>query len=339
MATTTSGSARGPSPLLFFDTVWAYQRTEAIKTAIELDLFSAIGEGATTAAAIAARSGSAERGIRILCDFLVIGGLITKSGDGYALTEDSAAFLDRRSPYYLGGTIEFLLSPGLVEGFRGLTGAVRKGGTAMAQETVSPENPIWVQFARAMAPMMSLPAEGIAGIVGADSPCRVLDIAAGHGLFGIAIARRNPNAEIVALDWAPVLEVAHENAAKAAVGDRHKLLAGSAFDVDFGGPYDVVLLTNFLHHFDVATCETLLRKVHAALAPGGRAITLEFVPNPDRVTPPASAAFSLTMLASTASGDAYTFAELESMFAKAGFVSSALRELYGTVEQAVVSSK
>src|SRR5204863_9150698 len=122
-----------------------------------------------------------------------------------------------------------------------------------------------------------------------------------------------PNAEIVAQDWPNVLEVAQENARAAGVSDRYRTLPGSAFDVEFGSGYDLILLTNFLHHFDVPTCERLLRKVHAALGEGGRAVTLEFVPNEDRVTPPDQAAFSLNMLALTPGGDAYTFAALDSM--------------------------
>jgi ubiquinone/menaquinone biosynthesis C-methylase UbiE len=89
--------------------------------------------------------------------------------------------------------------------------------------------------------------------------------------------------------------------------------------VDFGGPYDVALVTNFLHHFDPATCTTFLRKVHAALKPGGRVVVLEFVPNPDRISPPMPAGFSLTMLAGTPSGDAYTLAELQQQLGGAGF--------------------
>jgi 2-polyprenyl-3-methyl-5-hydroxy-6-metoxy-1,4-benzoquinol methylase len=147
----------------------------------------------------------------------------------------------------------------------------------------------------------------------------VLDIAAGHGLFGIEVAKQNRQARVTGLDWAPVLRVALKNAEKAGVKDRYDMLPGSAFDVEFGGPYDVVLLTNFLHHFDKPTNVGLLKKVRAALKPGGRAATLEFVPNPDRVSPAMPAAFAMTMLTTTAAGDAYTFAELEAMYAEAGF--------------------
>ena len=148
---------------------------------------------------------------------------------------------------------------------------------------------------------------------------KVLDIAAGHGLFGIEIAKQNPQARVTGLDWAPVLRVALKNAEKAGVKDRYEMLPGSAFDVDFKGLYDAVLLTNFLHHFDKPTCTGLLKKVRASLKPGGRAATLEFVPNEDRVSPPMPAAFAMTMLTTTAEGDAYTFAELSTMYTEAGF--------------------
>jgi 2-polyprenyl-3-methyl-5-hydroxy-6-metoxy-1,4-benzoquinol methylase len=207
--------------------------------------------------------------------------------------------------------------------------------------TVAPENPIWVKFARAMMPMAAMPAQVIAGMFGdlAGRKVKVLDIAAGHGLYGIAFARQFPEAEVYALDWAAVLEVAKENASAVGVAERHHTIEGSAFDADFGEGYDVVLLTNFLHHFDPPTCETLLRKVHAALKEGGRALTLEFVPEADRVTPPISAAFSLMMLASTPAGDAYTFAELERMFANASFARSELRDLPASPQKLVVSHK
>ena len=218
--------------------------------------------------------------------------------------------------------VGFLSQPDLVTSAHGLADIVRQGRTNLPGEgTVEPNNPIWVEFARSMSPMMA-PMTGPLGRIvldGHSGPMLVLDIAAGHGLFGIEVAKQNPEAHVVALDWAHVLEVALENAENAGVTGRYKLLAGSAFDVDYGGPYDVVLLTNFLHHFDVPTCVELLKKVRSSMKPGGRAAALEFVPNEDRVTPPMAASFSLTMLLTTASGDAYTFSELESMFLEAGF--------------------
>jgi 2-polyprenyl-3-methyl-5-hydroxy-6-metoxy-1,4-benzoquinol methylase len=332
----------GPSPALFFDTIGAFQRTEALRAAIELDLFTLVAAGHQTATELAAACQAAPRGIRILADALTIIGFLHKQDDRYELTADAKVFLDRESPAYLGGAARFLLAPELRESFRQLTAAVRRGGTAVSDEgTVSHDNPVWVEFARAMAPMMQMPAQMLAGLLGGDTgqPLRVLDIAAGHGLFGITIADHYRQAQITALDWANVLAVAAENASRAGVAERHSLRPGSAFDVDWGGPYDLVLLTNFLHHFDLPTCEQLAAKAYAALAPGGRALTLEFIPEPDRITPPSTANFALVMLATTAHGDAYTFAELQATFARAGFIRSEFHALPPTMQQAVMSYK
>ena len=338
----STSAAQQPSPALFFQTVNAHQRTEALKAGIELELFTAIAEGNTTAAEIAKRCQTSEKGMRILCDFLTIMGFLTKEGDRYGLTLDSSVFLDKSSPAYLGGAIEFMCSPMLTEGAKHIAEAVRRGGTVMENDgTIGAENPIWVKFARGMAPLMFMPAQLIAKLVdpNADRKLKILDVAAGHGMFGIAFATANNQAEVTALDWKAVVEVAKENAEKFGLADRYKTIEGSAFDVDFGSGYDLILLTNFLHHFDPPTCETLARKVHAALADGGKAVTLEFVPNEDRVTPPDAAAFSMMMLTSTPSGDAYTFAELEKMFANAGFSRSVMYPLPPTIQQVVISEK
>ncbi|HMV47728.1 MAG TPA: class I SAM-dependent methyltransferase [Blastocatellia bacterium] len=319
-----------PSPELFFRTVNAFQATAAIKAAVELELFTAIAEGNNTAQTIAARCQASERGARILCDYLVVLGFLTKQDGQFGLTPDSALFLDKRSPAYLGGATEFLLDPMMMAGQNDILGAVRKGGTTISEEgSVSPENPVWVKFARAMMPMMVPAAQGMAALVQTDPNRKVklLDIAAGHGIFGITFAHGRPNLEVTALDWASVLEVAKENAQKFGVADQYRWLPGSAFEVDFGDGYDVILLTNFLHHFDAATNENLLKKIHKALADDGRVVTLEFVPNDDRVTPPMHATFAMTMLASTAAGDAFTFAELQQMFSNAGFSSSELHDV------------
>lgn len=338
----STSAAQQPSPQLFFQTINAHMRTEALKAAIELELFTAIGEGNTTPAEIANRCNASEKGIRVLCDYLTIMEMVTKQDGHYGLTLDSSVFLDKRSPAYIGGATEFLCSPMLTEGSKHMTDAVRKGGTAMEDDgTIGPDHPVWVKFARGMAGMMAMPAQLMAKLVDptADRKLKILDIAAGHGLYGINFALNNPQAEVTALDWKAVLEVAKENAEKMGVADRYKTIEGSAFDVDFGAGYDLVLLTNFLHHFDAPTNETLFRKVHAALADDGRAVTLEFVPNDDRVTPPDAAGFSMMMLVGTPSGDAYTFAELQKMAANAGFSRSTLHPLPPTIQQVVISEK
>jgi precorrin-6B methylase 2 len=229
-------------------------------------------------------------------------------------------FLDRHSPTYFGSAIEFLLTPRLRECHAHLTEAVRRGGTVLGEGMLDPENPDWVKYARGMMPMASRPAEIIAAELHKEGAVhKVLDIAASHCMFGIAVAQQNPAAHIYALDWTNVLEVAQKNADAMGVGDRYHLIPGSAFEINFGSGYDLALITNLLHGFDTPKCTKLMRKIHAALNPGGRAAIAEYVSNPDRVSPPIAAAFSLTMLAATPDGDAYTFAELESMSKAAGF--------------------
>lgn len=338
----TPSATNRPTPERIFTLMNAFQQTAALKSGIELDVFTAIGEGANTAALLAAKTGASERGLRILCDFLTIMELLTKADGRYALTEESALFLDRRSPASLTAVTGFLASPWHKKNIESLTEAVRKGGTAGDKgDNTKPQDEVWVAFARSMAPLTVPAANAISQLLGAaeGKPCKILDIAAGHGMYGITIAKNNPNAQIVAVDWPSVLAVAQEHARTAGVSDRYSVRPGSAFEADFGGGYDFVLLTNIFHHFDMPTCEKLMRRVYAALKPGGKAITLEFVPNEDRVTPPAAAAFSLNMLVGTDAGDAYTFAEYEKMFANAGFGKSTLHPIIGMPQQVLVSGK
>src|ERR1700704_4959206 len=116
-----------PSPQLFFDTAQAYQRTAALRAAIELDLFTAIGDGAHTVPAIAAQCKASERGTRILCDYLTIVGFLTKADDRSQLPLDSRVFLSKLSPAYFGGVMAFLGSPAIVRHFDDLAGTIRRG--------------------------------------------------------------------------------------------------------------------------------------------------------------------------------------------------------------------
>jgi 2-polyprenyl-3-methyl-5-hydroxy-6-metoxy-1,4-benzoquinol methylase len=331
-----------PTPERIFDIFNAYQNTAALNAGIELDVFTAIGEGANTPASLAAKTGASERGVRILCDYLTILGLLTKEHGRYALAPDSAVFLNRRSPACLASMTGFLSGPWHQRNFNALAEAVRKGGSAGGEgDNTKPKDEMWVAFAKSMAPLTIPSALFIAQLIGAPEgkECKVLDIAAGHGMYGITVAKKNPQAQIVAVDWPAVLEVAKENAQAAGVSSRYTARAGSAFEAELGDNYDLALLTNIFHHFDKPSCEKLMRRVHAALKPGGRAITLEFVPNEDRVTPPTAAAFSLIMLANTDAGDAYTLPEYEKMFRDAGFEKTTLHQIPEMPQQVLVSEK
>lgn len=336
-----SDPASPPSPQLFFETINAFQKTGALAAALELSLFTAIGSMPSSAIEIATLCQCPVRGIRILCDYLTILGFLTKQESRYSLTQDSAFFLDKNSPAYLGGSANFFLAPAIADGFNNLAATIRSGRVHTSEQgTTAPDHPVWIEFAKAMGPMMIPAAQGVASLVPFDTgrDTRVLDISASHGVYGIAFVQRHPRAHLVALDWEAVLAIAEENAAAAGVADRFSTIIGDAFTVDLGSGYDVALVPNFLHHFSNADCTSFLRRVHAALRPGGRVVIVEFVPNDDRITPPAAAGFSMVMLGTTPEGDAYTFAEYSEMLADAGFSDATLYPLPPTAESAVIAT-
>ena len=323
-----------------FETLTAYQKAAALHAAIQLDLFTAIAEGATTVPALAKRCDTSERGMRSLCDFLVVQKFLAKEARAYALPEQAAMFLDRRSPAYMGSISTFLHSPHLRGAFEDVAAAVRKGGTVLEEQgMLAAQNPAWVEFALAMAPVAAAQAKSIARLFESRglTPGYVLDVAAGHGRYGIALVSRWPETEVVFQDWPNVLAVAEANAREAGLGGRYRTLGGDAFTVDLGGPYDTILVTNFLHHFDPPTCVGFLRRIRAALCEEGRVVTVEFVVNADRVAPPRAAAFTLPMLVMTPAGDAYTGVELEEMFREAGFPHSEIHPLEESFQHAIIS--
>ena len=307
------------SPDLFMDAVLAYQQTAAIKAAVELDLFTAIAKGNATAEELALATGASARGIRILCNCLVARGHLEKQEEKFRLTPSTAAFLDRGSPSWMGSVIDYLAAPEMMGLFLSEPAAYVRNGGSIGLANNSPDHPIWVKFARAMGPSRIPLAKRIASELAASQPRKVLDVAAGHGMFGIAIAQAFSDAQITAVDWQAVLAVAQENAEAAGVSGRYHTSAGSAFDAEWGSGFDLVLLANFLHQLDREACITLLRKARSSLVSGGRAVALEFLLNDDRASPRFSAMFAFHMLGSTPAGDAYTVNDFEEMGRSAGF--------------------
>ena len=314
-----------PSPELFLQAVSAYRDSAAVKGAVELDVFTAIAQGVNTADALAGHCRADKRGMRTLCDYLCVMGMLEKTAMIYSLTPDTAVFLDRNSPAFMGDIVNFLLDPFFIRDIGDVSRAVRKGGVATsAVGSDEPDHPMWVTFARSMTGLNRLPAMLLAEIVIANlavvnerQQTKVLDIAAGSGIFGITLAEKYPRAEITVVDWPNVLEVAEENMEKAGLSDRYKTIPGNAFEVELGNGYQVILLCNFLHHFDPATCSAFLLRIKDALAADGKVYVLDFVPNEDRISPPFAATFSMQMLRQTPAGDVYTGAEYEDIFAAA----------------------
>jgi ubiquinone/menaquinone biosynthesis C-methylase UbiE len=321
-----------------FEIALSYQKTAALIAAVKLGIFTTIGSETLSLDDLQARTGLSRRGLRILCDYLTVIGLVQKKDGSYSLPYTSRTFLDESSPFAMGSIVDFAAAPEIIELlFRDPASYVRQGGSE-GLALMSPDHPVWVRYAKATMPFASAKAKRVSAFA-ANSPepiYNVLDVSAGHGLYGIEIAKAFPDALVTAVDWAPVLEVARANAEAAGVVDRVRMIAGNAMETDWGGDYDLILLPNFLHHFDFETCTSLLRKVRASLIPGGRVLGVEFVPNEDRVSPPMPAGFAFWMLATTPGGDAYTARDLDKMARDAGFTGATIRPLVPDPDSLVV---
>jgi SAM-dependent methyltransferase len=300
-------------PTWLLDEFRAFERALALRTAIEMDLFTRIAAGANTIRALAAAVHASERGLGALCDYLAVQGHLVKRGIRYSLSLNARLYLTATSPAYLGSAVKFLAGDATVAAFCRLRETVERGAGSADLD--------WVDYARSMAPLARPVAEFAAAAfkVDAAGPIQVLDLAAGHGLYGIAIAVQNPAAHVFALDSTQVLEVAIENARQAGVAERYHPIHGDAFQAGFGGPYDLALATNFTHHFDQAANVRLFEKIRDALKPAGRIALIDFILNADRISPAPDAAFALTLLATSARGTVYTFQEYSKMLRAAGF--------------------
>jgi len=317
-----------PPPGLVFNALMSFQISAVLRTAIEIDLFTAIADGYTTVEALAVRCKVNARGMRILANHLAINGFLTKRSNTFDLTTETRSLLVRHSPQYVGHQVDFTQSSFMWTQFGCLTQAVREGGAQLQGNALEPDHDLWVTFARVGSGAMGNEAALVPPIVDklllerrASPPRTILDVAAGHGMFGISFAKAYPTCRVVAQDWPRVLEVARENARQHGVADRFHTIAGGILEADIGTGYDVVVVANLIHYLDRATSVQILKKVRNAMNPGALLTIAEFAPNEDRISPPHVATFALLCLAISPAGDAYTISEIFSMCAEAGFTN------------------
>jgi ubiquinone/menaquinone biosynthesis C-methylase UbiE len=323
---------------LFLDRLLGYQDTAALKAAVRLDLFTALARGPSSAAGLAARLNAADRGVRILCDFLTTRGFLSKAGEVYDLAACSRALLGMATPASIAQLADLMADDGLVASF--LTcpeETVRRGG-GFPGMLLEPEDPLWLNYATTMGPLVAPVVAALAEHVAAwpQPPQRILDVGAAHGLFGIALAQLSSDCEVTALDSAPVLQIARENAHAAGLRGRYHELAGDALQLAWGGPYNLVLMPNFLHHFGEDACVELLKKACRCSAPDGKTLAVEFIPDESRVSPPFPARMAFMMLGATRAGDIYPRSALERMGAQAGFAAVSFVDLTPTTQTLAV---
>jgi 2-polyprenyl-3-methyl-5-hydroxy-6-metoxy-1,4-benzoquinol methylase len=311
----------GPEAIL--QMLQGVQVSGLLSAGIALDVFSQLSPAALSAESVATRIQCPPRSTRILLDSLTALGLLTKSGPLYGLTPSAEQFLVRGKPTYVGGLTSIFSSPTMWSAFQRFADAVKNDGTILPEHAETPKNPFWEEFAKGSAAMAGPASQILDGLVSsfiASRPkVRVLDIAAGSGIYGYALAR-HPNVELTSLDWPNVIAETKEWGTKLGVDpSRVRYLEGNLFEVDYQGPYDLVLLSHVYHHFDRATCLGLTQKVAKALAPGGRVAVQDMLVD-GALSNPGAVLFSSVMLVWTRKGESYSEGDYKQWLTDAGLV-------------------
>ncbi|MFE7429455.1 methyltransferase [Streptomyces sp. NPDC057545] len=306
-----------------------YLKTALLRTAIDLRLFDTLADGAEVGALAPALSVD-ERALRIVLDGLTAIGLLRKDGTRYLLAPGSEEFLLSSSPHYFGGAVRLGASDWEWDAQRRLTDAVRKGGTVLEEHYLTPELAYWEDFAEHTTWFNNGAADVLAdqlvpwakGRDGVD----VLDVAASHGAYGFSFARREPRARIWCLDWPNVLTHTRRNAERFGLTDRVNVIPGDMFSVPLGGPYDIALVTNVLHHFTEETAVRLMTRISTAVKPGGRVVVVghTFREGEDPRQNPMPFLFSVSMLAQTHDGETHSVGAYQRILEASGFTGTRL---------------
>ena len=330
-----------PSPIL--QLLQANQATAAVKSAIDLGVFAALAGGASTPEQVANAIGCPVRSTTILLDCLAVVGAITRPSEAarYELTPVTRAFLVPGAQTYLGDVAQIFAGPHLWNALGSLTDAVRAGGSVMEQHAETPSHAFWETFARSSAPLAMPAAAALAEILAPNArgkTLRVLDVAAGSGIYGHMLARAH-GCDVTFVDWPNVLEETQAWGERLGVDrSRTHYRPGSVFEIDLGGPYDVVIASHLFHHFDPRTCQTLMRRLASVVAPGGSLAVHDFVPGPG-ISNPGATMFSLIMLVWTRAGRAYGQDEYTAWMTEAGLARPTAHPLPGMPSTWLVATR
>ena len=309
-----------PARLLQFS--WAFAIPLMIDAAVRGRLFDALDRGPGSAAALAAEAAISERGARAVLNALTSVQLLSKDAEGrYALTPESALYLVSTSPSYLGGIFRHA-SAELMPRWLALNDVIRAGGPTRHADDEASGAAHFRDFVEDIMPLSFPAARVLADALvseAGEAPIRVLDVAAGSGVWGIALAERSPDVRVTAVDYAQVLDVTESVAARFGVADRIEMRAGDMFEIDFGDGYQAALLGQVLHSVGESRSRALLAKVYKALAPGGAIAIAEFLVDEARATQTNALIFAVNMLVNSKVGDTYSFAEIAGWLKEAGF--------------------
>ncbi|MCG5218883.1 methyltransferase [Streptosporangium soli] len=322
----------------------AYRQTSLLRAGVELGVFDGIASGAHTAADLAERLNTDPRALRILLNALAAIGLLKADGRRFDLPADVRRHLVQDSPGYLGQMVRIFASDWEWDALKVLADAVRRGGAVVDVHAETPNFSYWEDFAThatpATGPTAALIADVLAPWMSARNGVELLDVACGHGLYGYTIAQKEPRIRVNSLDWANVLPIAERNAEKMGVRDQCSFIEGDMFTTPLGGPYDLALVTNVLHHFSAQRAAELLGRVHESLAPDGKLVIVGFVigDQPPAQDPPPYL-FSVLMLSWTSDGEVHSEQEYTEMLGKSGFVDPVFHALPGLPLHVIIADR
>ncbi len=301
----------------FREAVAAYRLPRIIFTALDLDLFSAVGGKAWTVPALAGRLRVSPRGLEILCRNLAAAGLLIKSGGRYRNSRLARRELNKKSPAYRWAYLDLLRNHW--NDWSTLTRSVRRGKPV--EDNDDPDEPAYRRrFTWAMHHRSLDVAPKIAAQVNLRGARTLLDLGGGPGTYALAFLKRNPALRATVGDRMPALAVAREIAATVPHGKRLSYLPVDFVKQPIPGRYDVIWFSNVLHIYSPEENRRLFRKMAASLAPGGRLLIQDaFLHDTNGLHPREASLFAVTMLLFTDQGDTYSVRDTTAWLKRAGF--------------------
>ena len=311
---------------------WGYTPPLILEAAIRHRVFDVLDAGPKTLKETAAATGASERGLRIIMNALVGLNFLAKTdGQRYALTPESEAFLVSTKPAFHGGFLKHT-SQQLIPHWLQLNEVVRTGKPATSVNQEGAGSDFFQQFVADIFPLSYPAAMTLAkhlALGNSGTEVRVLDIAAGSGVWGIALAQTSERVTVTAVDWIGVLPATQAMVARFGLTNRFRFVDGDLNSVDFGQGHTIATLGHILHSEGETRSKALLQKVFGALAPGGTIAIAEFLVNADRTGPVMPLLFAGNMLVNTDEGDTFSFEEISGWLSEAGFTNARLLEVPG----------
>jgi ubiquinone/menaquinone biosynthesis C-methylase UbiE len=293
----------------------------ALGAAVELDLFSHIAAGKTSAQQVATAVGDSERGTRRLLDVLCAMGYLKKSGQSYKLQRSAAEHLVRGKPLYMGDAA--MIGKMLMGSWSMLSEVVKSGRPFQTGGSAEDRQAFFAKLVPAIFPASFLAATATVKRLPAAARRRIrriLDIGAGAAAWSIPFAKAIKGARVTVADYPAVTQVTRQYAERWGVADKFDYLEGDFREIDFGtGGFDLAILGHILHGEGLDWSKRLLKRTCDALVDGGMLLIGEFVPNDQRSAPALPLLFGLNMLINIPGGDVFTMREYREWLKEAGF--------------------